>query len=216
MRSVIIVLLIFLAGIFMIQLPVLAVRATSTPTITVTRQPEGILTAIKNKIKELMMSARITGTLSSASVSPLTVVTKNNRNYLVYLSDKTKWLRRFWGSSSLSEINQGDQLNVIGKWKNADKTRIDADLIRNLSVQKRNGVFIGTVKGKNDTALTVETLQRETQTVIIDTETKFVNRSERGIGFTDIKVGDRVRVKGLWDRSAKTVTEVTQVKDFNL
>jgi len=33
---------------------------------------------------------------------------------------------------------------------------------------------------------------------------------------SDIEVGHRVRVKGIWDLTNKTISEVTQIKDFSI
>lgn len=58
--------------------------------------------------------------------------------------------------------------------------------------------------------------KRGDQTVTVSASTKFVNRKEDAITQEDVAVGHKVRVKGLWDKDANTVTEVTHVKDFNL
>ena len=36
------------------------------------------------------------------------------------------------------------------------------------------------------------------------------------MSYTDVQVGHRVRVKGLWDNKLNKITEVTQVKDFTI
>ena len=91
-------------------------------------------------------------------------------------------------------------------------------MVRNLSIQKRYGVFFGVVQSLNANGWVMTTIstKRENQTVIVSTSTKFINRKEVTITQGDIAVGHRVRVKGLWDKSNNTVSEVTSVKDFNL
>jgi hypothetical protein len=32
----------------------------------------------------------------------------------------------------------------------------------------------------------------------------------------DIQIGHRIRVKGIWDITNKTISEVTQIKDFSI
>ncbi|NCO89240.1 hypothetical protein AUK04_02800 [Candidatus Roizmanbacteria bacterium CG2_30_33_16] len=51
---------------------------------------------------------------------------------------------------------------------------------------------------------------------MLNYSSKIINRTEGIISLADLQVGHRVRVKGLWDRTLKTVSEVSQVKDFNL
>jgi len=58
--------------------------------------------------------------------------------------------------------------------------------------------------------------KRANQTITVTASTKFVNRMQVAITQGDIQVGHRVRVKGMWDRTNNTVTDVTNVKDFNL
>jgi len=61
----------------------------------------------------------------------------------------------------------------------------------------------------------METAERGTQTVYFGTA-KIVNRKETNITLSDIKVGDRVRVKGVWDKTLSKIAEVIQIKDFSI
>lgn len=160
-----------------------------------------------------------TGTLKSKSgdVVPATlVVTKDGKDYTVNVDANTQLRRRFWGKATLSEFSAGDTLNVIGKWANDEKTTVDAKLIRDASIQKRFGAFVGEVTSLSSTGWVMKTVQRGDQTVTVSTTTKFINRREQPITQADVKVGDKVRVKGLWDSKANTITEVTGVKDYSL
>ena len=58
--------------------------------------------------------------------------------------------------------------------------------------------------------------KRADQTVTVDSSTKFSNRKGETITQSEITVGQRVRVKGLWNSNDNTVTEVKEVKDFAL
>ena len=158
-----------------------------------------------------------TGTVTGKSGTTLTV-TKDGTSYTVLTDDKTQFRRRFWGKGSLDEIVVGHTVNVIGVWTDDTKTTIQAKLVRDLSVQKRFGVFMGFVKSLTGSGWVMGTVseKRTDQTVTVSSSTKFENRKGETIAQSDILVGHRVRVKGLWDREANTVTEVSQVKDFNL
>lgn len=183
--------------------------------------PQGTGSGIQNRIKNAVSlilgkrAAILSGEIKAISGTTLTV-TKNGTDYSVLIEDKTKFRRRFWGKSTLSEFAVGNLVNVIGKWNNEEKTEINANLIRNLSIQKRYGVFFGTIKSITDTGFVMTTAKRGEETVTLIAGTKLVNRKMEAITKADILVDHRVRVKGLWDSDNHTITEVTQVKDFNL
>lgn len=183
--------------------------------------PQGTGNGIQNRIKNVVSlilgkrAAILSGEIKTISGTTL-VVTKDGTDYTILTDDKTKFRRRFWGKSTLSEFAVGNLVNVIGKWNNEEKTEINANLIRNLSIQKRFGVFFGTIKSITDTGFVMTTAKRGEETVTLASGTKLVNRKMEVIGKSDILVDHRVRVKGLWDSDNHTITEVTQVKDFNL
>lgn len=178
----------------------------------------GILQMLKGK-KAVLKEAE----LLSIDGTKLTV-TKDGKNYTVLTDDKTKLRRKYWGVAKLSEFTakdksafgKGDLLNIRGSWEDENQTTIKALFVRNLSIQKRNGVFFGTVTAKTDTGFTMNTVVRGAQTVTIDASTKYINRKQQTIGFSDLATGQKVRVRGLWDSLNATITEVTQIKDFSL
>jgi len=155
------------------------------------------------------------GEVTGISGTTLTVI-KDSVAYTVNTDDKTNFRRRFGGKSQLSEIAENDTVNVLGKWQNGEKTQILATHIRDLSIQKRHATFFGTVRTKTDTSLILTTVNRGEQTVIIDSSKKLVNRKMEEIKMADIQIGHRIRVKGIWDITNKTISEVTQIKDFSI
>lgn len=159
----------------------------------------------------------IGGTITAKTDTTITVE-KDGTSYLVNVSDNTQLRRRFWGKSTTNEFSVGNTVNVYGAWTDDTKTAINARMIRNLSIQKRFGVFFGQVKSLLPTGWVMSTVssKRPDQTVTVTSDTKFEDRRGQTIVQGDVQVGHRVRVKGLWDSSANTVTEVKQVKDFSL
>lgn len=156
------------------------------------------------------------GSCVLATKSPTSLTcTRDGKTYTILIDDKTQLRRRFWGKATLSEFQIGDTLNVIGQWTDDSHTTIKARLIRDISIQKKRGVFFGEVTSLTGSGWVMST-KRGTETVTVDSSTKFVNREGDTITKGDIKVGHRVRVKGLWDSKLNTITEVTQVKDFSL
>ena len=110
----------------------------------------------------------------------------------------------------------GDTVHVIGTWEDEAKTTIQAILVRDASIQKRNGVFFGTVATVTGNTITVNTDKRGVQSVTVGKTTKFINKRGQSITQADVVTGHRIRFRGLWDNTNGTVTEVTQIKDFNL
>lgn len=196
-----------------------AVIGTSiTTSYAYAQSPTGTL---REKVKEKVQNvkaqlAHLVGVkVDSISGTTLTV-SKDGKTYTINTDASTKFRRLFWGKSSLSEISVGDNLNVWGKWTDDAQTTILARMIRDTSIMKRFGVFIGTVKSKDTASFVITTVNRGDQTVSFDNNTKFVNRKGATISYNDVNVGDRVKVRGLWDKTLSKITQVTQVKDFSL
>ncbi len=164
----------------------------------------------KNKGTKLI-GAQVT-VVSSNTIT----ASKDGNTYTINTDTTTRFRRRFWGKSAISEISVGDNINVWGKWADDAKTTITAIMIRDLSIMKRMGAFIGSVKSKDTTSFILTTVNRGDQTVYFDSNTKFIGRNEVSLAYSDINIGDRIRVKGLWDKTLSKITEVTQVKDYSL
>lgn len=176
----------------------------------------GIINRVKNFIKKnFKFGARIQGTILSIGTSNLSEKGNDGKTYQVNISATTKLIRGFGGKSNLTEFSVGDKIMVFGKFTDSSQTTINANTIRNLSIQKRRGAFFGKVTSHNTDNFVMETLERGTQMVYFGTA-KFVNRKEVNIFYSDVKVGDRVRVKGVWDKTLNKINEVTQIKDFSL
>lgn len=169
---------------------------------------------IRQEIKSNKPAWLVDAVVASKSDSSFTV-TKDGKTYTVNVSSNTKFRRHFWGESSFSELAVNNHVNIWGKWTDTTNTTIDARLVRNISVQKVRGVFFGTVKSKSSSSFVITSRYRGDQTVNFDSNTKFVKRNEQTMNFSDIQTGDRVRVKGVWDKSNGTISEVTHVKDYS-
>jgi hypothetical protein len=172
---------------------------------------------IKEKVKALRFDARISGKITEIGGNYIKVSdNKEGKTYQVNITEKTKLRRRFWGKSDLKEFAVGDEVNVIGRFSDEAKTTIDAVLIRNLSIQKRWGVFFGEVLSKEGNFLTIKTINRGELKVYWTDDTKIFNRREESISLNNIEVGHRVRVKGVWDRTLSEIRETNEIKDFSL
>lgn len=176
-----------------------------------------LLEQLKDKINTIKNSRVkiIDGTVDQISGSTLSI-SKDRKAYSINILPNTKIKRRFWGNALLSEIVVGHKVNVWGTYIDSDQTTIDARMIRDLSIQKRFGAFIGVVKSINGNVITIDTVNRGIQIITVSSSSKFVNRKEQVITQSEIKLGHKIRVKGIWDNVNNTITEVTHVKDFTL
>jgi hypothetical protein len=155
------------------------------------------------------------GKVTAIGTNSLTV-TENNKTYTVNTDGNTKFRRRFFGSANFAEIRINDQLNVFGKWTDDAHTTILANLIRDMSIQKRFGVFVGDVTSVSGSTLVIKSVNRGTQTITVSGTPKLTNRKGQPIQLTDILSGHRIRIKGMWDNTNNTITEVKEIKDFSL
>lgn len=177
---------------------------------------ENLFERVKNFIKKkVRFDARITGTIATIGENTMTVTGDGDKTYTLNLTSETKLVRRFGGKSELSEFSVGNKVNVFGKYTDDTQTTIDVKLIRNVSIQKKWGVFFGKVTSKGDESLVIESSNRGTQTVFIE-GAELKNRNEESIVYGDIEVEHRIRVKGMWDRSTNEITEVNEIKNFSI
>lgn len=175
----------------------------------------GLLDKVKNFMKKnLKFEARVKGKITIIGIDNFSI-TGEDGTFQINITDKTKILRKFGGKSSLSEFSVDDEVMVFGKFTDDTKSAVDAKTIKNNSIQKRFGAFFGKVTVINTDNFIMETAERGTQTVYFGTA-KIVDRKEISIILNNIKVGDRVRVKGVWDKTLSKIVEVIQIKDFSI
>jgi hypothetical protein len=176
---------------------------------------KGLLDKVKNFLKKnLRFEARVKGKITAIGTNSFSI-NGDDGTFQINITDKTQILRKFGGKSNLSEYSVGDEVMVIGKFTDDTKTAIDAKVIRNLSIQKRRGAFFGTVLTKETNSFTMQTLKLGVQTIYFDSA-KFIKRNEETMTYADLKLGHRVRIKGVWDKTLNEIREVNQIKDFSI
>jgi len=166
--------------------------------------------------KKLKIPARISGEITAITNSQLKVTADEGKKYQINITTQTKFRRKFWGTSKLSEFSVGDKIKAVGRFVVGSTDTINAVIVRNLSIEKRWGAYFGEITKKNETDFIIKTEKKEDLTVYFTAHTKLVSRDNKTIDFKDIKIGDRVRIKGIWDGKLNKITEVDQVKDFSL
>lgn len=206
----------------LLSLSLITPAFAQTVSPTKSRARTGLLNTNPQGLKKLRPRAVIgTGNVTAINDTTLTIENTNKSTVYTILTGTfdtctTKFRRRYGGESSLSEIKVGHKLNVIGRWQDDAKMIVEACIIRDQSIQKFRGTFTGTVQSLTSDGFVLSSVNRGKLTVSLLSTTKIVNRKEETITQSDIAGSHRVRVKGLWDRSDSTLSEVTHVKDYTL
>jgi len=140
-----------------------------------------------------------------ASVSGMTIMlTAKNASSTVYSVDATnaKLVRRYGASMQITDIQTGDMLQVQGT---VTGTSVTASAVRDLSLQQRNGSFVGTITAINGSSFTLNSKARGDQTINL-TSTTVYRLGDKAASSTALAVGETVTVNGVWDRTNKNVT----------
>lgn len=172
--------------------------------------------ATRGGVRAVVGFARIAGATVGAVGTNTLTISKNGKPMTVNILATTKLRRKFWGNAVLGEISIGDLVNVWGGWTDSTQSIINGRLVRDVSIQKRNGVFVGTVTTLTSAGWVMETFNRGTQTASVSSTTKFTNRTGKPITQADVVVGNMVRLRGMWNDKLNTITEVTAVKDYSI
>ncbi|MBI5734185.1 MAG: cupredoxin domain-containing protein [Candidatus Kerfeldbacteria bacterium] len=137
-------------------------------------------------------------------------VTVKDKIYTVNVTDKTKLLRKYGAKSNLGEFAVGNSLQIYGK--RTAETVVQASLIRNSSIEKKHGTFLGTIESLDSSAqkFVLKPVSRAKVTVTVLADTKIMYKSKAQT-FADLVVGSKLAVSGMWDKSNNTVTEVTKI-----
>lgn len=174
------------------------------------------------KLKPIMQKATkpqtrtFTGTVTSVSGNSVMFNAKNGASYTADATN-AKLLKRFGGAMQLADIQTNDMIQVRGLL--AD-TNIQANLIRDVSLQTRNGTFIGTILSVSTDSFALKSKARGSQTINTTSSTVF-KKNRQPAQFSDLAQGQNVRVSGTWDRTnsnvtAKTVTIIIVTRAINL
>ncbi len=167
------------------------------------------------------MSAKITGVVTSVGTNSITV-RSGEKSYTINIlaatedTNGTVLKRRFLGKATLAEFSIDNKVKVHGTWVDDARTAIDAARIWNMSISKYKGTFVGTVQSIDSTTIVFDPVKRERHVAYLGPTTAYRNRTGRVITLSDIKMGDKVRIRGTWDKSNKKVFDVTLVVSMSL
>lgn len=146
------------------------------------------------------------GTLTGMSgiALPATLTLQvDTTTYTVNVGSETKIVRKYNGRSSLEEFAIGDSIRV---WGTKAGTVLTASKLKDYSIQRIGGTFAGTIGSIDTTGQTfvLDVKHRDDQTIQVVASTK-VFQGNRAGSFSDLAVGQTVRVIGVWRKSADTV-----------
>lgn len=145
----------------------------------------------------------ITGKVTAINGLNLTLLAKKG-TYTVDISG-AKLVRRFGAKMLASEIQVNDELFVNGTVSSSTSTTVTAKMVRDNSLQARNGTFEGTVSALTANGFTVSTKNRKDQSITLTASTTF-SKDGKAAALTDVMSGSRVVVHGVWNRPNAQVT----------
>jgi len=145
-----------------------------------------------------------TSTATSTGTLNLLTVSVFGQSYKIKVEGDTNVVRYYWGKSAmdLSEFSVGDIVNVYGTLDSSDPFLIHAKTLRNVSIQQKHVVKTGTVQSitSSTNSFIIQNGKNVTTTVNTDSNTKIYKGKDLK-AFSDIEVGAKVSVRGLWDKN---------------
>ncbi len=164
---------------------------------------------LKNKVGEKMekrlekkRETVVRGSVSTINGMHLTVVSKDGVSHAVDTTN-AKLVMKGGGKMTFDEIKTNDKVMVNG-YTTGTSTTIIAKLIRNESLESRNGSFSGTVTSTTGTGFIIET-KNGPVTVTTNSSTTIKKNDRLTASLSDIAVGTMVRVTGTFNSTAKTI-----------
>lgn len=152
---------------------------------------------------------RVEGNITAMSgvEAPATLtILSGATTFTVEVSKDTTVVRKFNGSSDLSEFIVGDTVQVRGKLSDDAANTIVATSIKNTSIQRVGGTFKGSIVtlSCDQNTFTYKPDKRDQQTVKLSSSTKII-RGGIKVTCNDLKAKERAKVIGVWRPSTKTI-----------
>lgn len=166
---------------------------------------------VKKANRPILMNADVTGINGTVIAAA-----RDGKTYTINTTTSTLFARRFGGKSSISEFTVGDKINVRGTTVDDTGLVINATYIKDISIFKRQAAFTGIVKSISENTMVITTTSKGDQTMVLDTETKLVNKNGKAIAKDQIMVGDKVSVFGVWNANQNRMIETDRVRDMSL
>lgn len=128
--------------------------------------------------------------------------------FTVKTNSSTKFLRATGEATTITEIKEGDLLDVYGELQpQSDTLTINASSIKNSSIQREQADLSGTVTAINPSLqqFTLNNKERGFVTVKTATSTQFI-KGNRSLDLEHIRIGDRIiKANGDYDIPSRTL-----------
>ncbi len=160
----------------------------------------------------LVRGAKVTS-VSGSVIYATTAWGSASMPWTVNTDGATEINRRFGGRSSVSEVSVGDYLSFRGNlvMTSAGLT-VQAKIIKDWSVQRKNGSFIGKVSSVGTGTFVLASDEHGQATVSV-TSTTVITKGDAAATFADIHVGDKVMAGGLFNNVSR-VLDADKVKIY--
>lgn len=181
-------------------------------------------THIYNDGTVLVRGAKVTA-VSSSTISATQTWGSSVLNWTVNASGVREVVMRGDENANISQIKIGDYVSFKGM---IDATgaqfTVNATIIKDWSLQQTQAllekrIFEGTLKSVNGTAVPasiIATVGNTDYTVNISSTTTILNTLWSPIGFSQLKVGDHIRIYGAVEANNMTVIDAYVVRDTSI
>ncbi|MDO8482637.1 MAG: hypothetical protein Q7S86_02350, partial [bacterium] len=152
----------------------------------------------------LVRGAKVTA-IAGNVISASTVWGSTSLLWTIQSDSATNVIRRSGGQSNLSEISIGDFVSFQGKLvTTSGNLTVNAKILKNWSVQKKNVSFIGKVLslGANSFVLSAD----EHGQVTVNTASAVITKNDAAVTLAVINIGDKVMAKGLFDETLRVLS----------
>ncbi len=186
--------------VFVFLIPLGSVRASSGSEVSITK--DGAVSMTNVKVMQIFGSTLATRLYWDDAFIRLTIKTDN----------KTIFLRGTGEATTLSEIAEGDVLDITGTIDPGNSAlAVSASMVKNSSVQKKQTSTSGKVSGIDisSSSFALETKKYGTIHVVATTTTKFLKGS-RVLDIGHLKISDTIsQTSGDYDLNTKTLIPQT-------
>ena len=147
-------------------------------------------------------------TTNSGLPATLTVLHKTNQVWTVNITSTTKLYRRYMGTATIDEFAVGDKIEARGTLGTGNV--INAKVVRDNSIVIKNRDFPGRIKSIDSVAksfvMPIKLKEGVVDlTVTTNTATKYFAKDHETAAFSDLSVGDKVKVLGTYNSTVKTL-----------
>jgi hypothetical protein len=140
------------------------------------------------------------GRVSSVNGTSIQFSADDGTGYTADVSN-AKFMRRMGAGTDISFIGPGNEIQVQGT---ANGSNITATSVRDMSLVG-GATFTATVRSISDSTFLIRIVNTGPVTVRVTNATA-ITRNGQPAQFSDIAVGSKVTVKGVWDTATNTVT----------